>query len=195
MSDERTRWDERYRSGAAHASPEPSGFLRSRLDDLPPGRALDVACGDGRNALLLAELGLTVHGLDISREGLARAKSALRARGHRGEFVQCDLETYPLPPAHYDVVLNIRYLQRSLLPALKRTLRASGVIVFETFLLEQAATGHPKNPDFLLRRGELAEAFSDLDILVYEEGRVATEGDAAHLARMLARRPVGWSAD
>src|SRR5512134_1314475 len=102
MGDERTRWDERYRAREEPASPRPSEFLRSRLNDLPCGRALDVACGGGRNALFLAEHGFAVDGLDASREGLLRARRALGERGRMGGFVQCDLESYLLPPLRYD---------------------------------------------------------------------------------------------
>ena len=104
-------------------------------------------------------------------------------------FVQADLEEFPLPIDRYAVVVNVRYLQRSLWKPIQASLLIGGMIVFETFLLDQREIGHPSNPRFLLERGELAAAFDDLDIVVYEEGLFETESGAAYLARMIARRP------
>jgi len=195
MSEERARWEARYGARTEASARKPSLFLSERSKDLPNGRALDLACGEGRNTLLLAEQGFAVDGLDLSCTGLTRAQDTLRRAGRVARFVQCDLETFPLPVNLYDVVLNVRYLQRSLWPSLKRAVRESGMIVFETFLREQAEIGHPSNPAFLLGRRELAQAFADFEILSYEEGLLATEDEPAYLARMLARRPVGWTAD
>ena len=68
-------------------------------------------------------------------------------------------------------------------------MRRGGAVVFETFIRDQQQLGHPRNPAFLLERGELAVHFSDFEQLSYEEGRVETESGPAFLARMLARRP------
>lgn len=195
MTDQRARWEARY--GARQEAPAraPSLFLRRMLKDLPPGRALDVACGDGRNAFLLAEHGFEVDALDFSFAALMRARDTLRRAKRTARFVQCDLEAFPLPRDLYEVVLDVRYLQRDAWPSLKHAVRESAIIVFETFLLQQAEIGHPSNPAFLLREGELARAFADFDILSYEEGLLETEDEPAYLARMLARRPAGWTAD
>ena len=102
--------------------------------------------------------------------------------------LQADLEQFPLPRERYDVVVNVRYLQRSLFPALKASVRHGGCVVFETFIRDQQQLGHPRNPAFLLERGELAAQFSDFDVLSVTEGRCETESGAAFLARLLARR-------
>jgi SAM-dependent methyltransferase len=169
--------------------------LEQHFAQLPVGKALDVACGDGRNTLCLAQRHSSVDAVDIAIAGLMRAKREAQRRGLSAHFIQADLDAYPLPVNHYDTVVNVRYLNRQLLPALKRAVRAGGMVVFETFLREQAELGHPRNPAFLLERGELAHIFDDFELVTYEEGLFQTEKDRAFLARMLARRPGDWEPD
>lgn len=166
-----------------------SSFLRAIEARLPHGRVLDVACGAGRNALFFLARGDSVVGIDRSAESLQRAREAAGPAA-RLELIQADLETYALPEAAFDVVLNVRYLQRSLVPALRRAARPGGVVVFETFLVEQLELGHPRNPDFVLAHNELLRLFEGFRILHYEEGRCDDGGEAAHLARLLAQRPA-----
>jgi tellurite methyltransferase len=185
---DRSEWESRYRERPDDGIRPPSRFLVAQRDRLPRGRALDVACGDGRNALDLARHGWTVDAIDFAHAGLARLLALARHGGLSVNAVQADLQQFPLPRDRYDVVVNTRYLQRSLFTALKASVRRGGVVVFETFIRDQQQLGHPRNPAFLLERGELAERFGDFEILVYEEGRCATESEPAFLARMLARR-------
>lgn len=173
----------------------PSLFLERHAARLPVGRALDVACGDGRNTLYLARRHFAVEAVDIAFAGLMRARQEALQRGLSARFIQANLDDFALPPGRYDVVVNVRYLNRPLLPVLKKAVRVDGMVVFETFLHEQAEIGHPRNPAFLLARGELARMFSDFNVLVYEEGLFETERDKAFLARMLAQRPRGWEPD
>lgn len=186
---ERPQWESRYRDRADDAVRPPSPFVVEQCARLPPGRALDVASGDGRHALFLARRGWTVDAIDFAHAGLARLLAAARREKLSVNPLQADLETFPLPGAHYDLILNVRYLQRSLFDALRTAARPGGLIVFETFLGEQAQLGHPKNPAFLLDSGELAARFRDFEILTYREGRSETETGPAFLAQMLARRP------
>jgi tellurite methyltransferase len=191
MSSERQGWEDRH-LGRVRQDPGMPGsqFLCEHLRDLPPGRALDVACGGGRNALLLAEHGFVVDAVDFAFAALDHLRNEARRRRLHVHAIQADLERFPVSRDTYAVILNIRYLERSLWPELKDGLRAGGVLVFETFLRDQERVGHPRNPRFLLERGELSRGFSDLDILLYEEGFFETEGEPAFLARMLARRPA-----
>ena len=188
MSDDRQRWEERYRTQQTAAARRPAEFLVAHAD-LIGGRVLDVAAGAGRNALFLARRGAVVEGIDIAFAGLQMAYAAARAEGLPVLAVQANLQAFPLPRARYDAVINVRYLQRSLFAALQRALKPGGVILFETFLIDQQGLGHHGNPDFLLQRGELRAAFSGCEMLLYEEGRFETAGEPAYLARMIARRP------
>jgi SAM-dependent methyltransferase len=186
MSKERERWETRYSEGGAGHDP-PSQFLVANAG-LLHGRALDVAAGAGRNALFLARRGLRVDAIDHALAGLRRAQAAARAEGLELRAVQADLETFPLPRDCYDVALNIRYLQRSLFGPLQQAVKPGGIILCETFLIDQQTLGHPRNPAFLLQRGELRAAFSTCEILVYEEGLLDSGAQQAYLARLLARR-------
>ncbi len=194
-ADDRARWEERYRAKAERPLDLPSRFLQQHLPQLPRGLALDVACGDGRNALFLARHGFTVEAIDIAMAGLRRAQAAIRRDRLPVRLIQADLVSFPLRRERYAVIINIRYLERALWPALKRAVREGGVIVVETFLIDQLQFGHPSNPAYLLERGELADAFRDFEVGVYEEGLFESETNGAFFARMVARRPRGWTAD
>jgi len=190
---ERHHWEKRYATGETGSPGVSSLFLRENIHRLPRGRALDIACGDGRHALFLAGNGYRVEAVDLALTGLRRLRQAAKRDGLALTAIQADLEHFPLRRERYDVVVNIRYLQRSLWPELRTALRPGGVIVFETFTTEQRKLGSPSNPDFLLEPGELHEAFRDFELLDYQEGMFNSEGGPAHLARMLARRPMGMS--
>jgi tellurite methyltransferase len=158
--------------------------------ELIHGRVLDVAAGAGRNALYLARRGNIVEAFDIALTGLRIARAAAAAEGLAVHAVQADLESFPLPRDRYDAAINIRYLQRSLFAPLQCAVKPGGVIVFETFLVDQQAFRHPSNPAFLLQHGELRAAFARCEILVYEEGLFPDPTEPAYLARMIARRPA-----
>lgn len=186
----RKSWESRYAGRGALPVGAPADLLVRHRDLLPTsGMGLDVACGDGRNALWMARQGLTVDAVDSAFAGLRRLAAAARAECLDIRPVQADLEHFPLSADRYALVVNVRYLQRSMLPALRRAVRPGGIVAFETFLRQQAAIGHPRNPDFLLEPGELGEAFAGFEILVEEERLRDTGGTPAYLASMLARRP------
>lgn len=166
---------------------------------LPRGTALDLASGEGRNAVYLARQGYQVSAVERSRAGLEKTEALARESGvgscwatqltpvHRREaplaLVEADLESFALPVEQFDVVLCFKYLQRPLLPFLPRALRRRGMLVYETHTLEQLKfSGGPRSTEFLLRPGELREAFSGMEILFYSE-ICAGKGTASLLAR------------
>jgi tellurite methyltransferase len=187
MSD-RQEWESRYRQRQDDGIRPPSSFLVEHLHRLPAGRALDIATGDGRHALYLARHGWRVEAIDFAHTASARVQMLARRDALPVGVVQADLDNFRLPRERYDVVVNVRYLQRSLFPALKACVRRGGAVVFETFIRDQQQLGHPRNPAFLLERGELAAQFEDFEVLACEEGRFETETGPAFLARLLARR-------
>ncbi len=193
MGNETARvWDEKYRERQALPERGPSAFLVENAGLLPQGgRALDVAMGSGRNAVYLASLGFDVTGVEISPVGCEQAIEAARAAGVRIEAVCADLETWDVPVAAFDVVINFNYLQRDLCPRLAAALKPGGVLVFETFTTEQRQFGWgPKHDAFLLRPGELWELFPELEALAYrEEVRETIRGMRA-AAGLIARRPA-----
>ncbi len=150
----------------------PSSFLVDHVDLLPGGRALDVAAGRGRNAVYLARQGFQVEGIDISEEALEAAKSQALRFGISLAYGLMDLEKedVTLPQSHYDVIVCFNYLHRPLIPHLKRALRSGGMIVYETYIVDQARFGKPKNPKHLLKHNELLHFFKEFRCLRYREG-------------------------
>ncbi len=199
MPNDAQEWNERYRRPGHWAGIEPADFLLQVMPLLPRGTALDVASGEGRNALFLAGQGFSVSAVERSRVGLEKTEAAARESGIRTHWtsqftpkplhspglslVEADLESFALPAGQFDVVLCFKYLQRSLFPSLTRALRRQGMLVYETYTLEHLKfAGGPRNPEFLLRAGELREAFSGMEILFYSE-ICAGKGMASLLAR------------
>jgi tellurite methyltransferase len=150
---------------------EPASFLVENLPLLPKGRVLDVAMGAGRNAIYLARMGFDVDGVDISSEAVNSAREAAARAGVIIKAEVADLEKgYRIGSGAYDAVICFNYLQRSLVPQIKEGLRVGGVVIYETFLIEQAQWAKPKNPYFLLQHSELLRLFADLRCLRYREG-------------------------
>ncbi len=179
-------WDgPRAHQPQAMAGPSPWLF---ECGDLIPrtGRALDVACGRGRHALLLASTGLDVTALDRDAEALARLQDQADrlALAVRTRVVDLEAGDVDLGDAGYDIVVVTRYLHRPLVPHLQLSLAPGGVLLYETFLERQAETGHPTNPDFLLKPGELLELVRPLEVLRQFEG----EFDGTWIAAVAARR-------
>jgi tellurite methyltransferase len=191
MASARERWNERRSGPDLEPFPDAAAeWLTEHLALLPrAGRALDVACGDGRNALALARHGLEVDAVDVSDVTIAalRAAAPQRAPGVHPRVV--DLEHEPLDTGAYDVVVNFNYLQRDLFGPLARALRPGGWLVFETFgpaHLEQL--GRRMNPDYVLRPNELLQAFGDLRVRDYFDGVAQRAGAPRGVASIVAQR-------
>jgi tellurite methyltransferase len=150
---------------------EPAQFLVENIELLPKGRALDMAMGGGRNAIYLAKMGFEVEGVDISPEAVRSALESARRAGVTIRAQIADLEgNYCIKKDAYDVIVCFNYLQRSLIPQIKDGLRKGGMVVYETFIVDQAQFGKPRNPDYLLKYNELLYLFRDFRCLRYREG-------------------------
>lgn len=183
MSD-RADWQARHRAHPARSAP--SAFVARYAAEssrrFPGGRALDVACGSGRHAALLAELGFRTVAFDHAAAAchrVARENPGVRA-------VVADARALPFRDATFTLIVQTRFLDRAILPDLFRLLPVGGILLAETFLVAQyETTGHPRR-DFCLEPGELEAlcraAAPQVEVLASEEGRVGDEADAAHLA-------------
>ena len=150
---------------------EPAQFLVENIELLPKGKALDVATGTGRNAIYLARSGFEVTGVDISPEAVNNALAAAQQAGADIRAQVADLEgDYRIEKDAYDVIICFNYLQRSLISQIKEGLRRGGMVVYETFLADQAQFDKPKNPVYLLQHNELLCMFRDFRCLSYREG-------------------------
>ena len=189
MSDVAKEWDERYRQGLTMPD-EPAALLVENLSLLPKGgKALDIAMGTGRNALYLASLGFRVTGIDLSAVAVEKCRQKAEALGLAIEAVVADLERYELPAEEYDLIVNFYYLQRDLAPQIVAALKAGGVLVFETYTIDQLRFGYgPKKADHLLRPGELREMFAGLETLLYHEGVIQGDRGPKAVARLIGRK-------
>jgi dihydroneopterin aldolase len=154
----------------------PAQFLKDSLPILPRGQALDVACGRGRNTLYLASQGFTVDAVDRDEQALADLASDAAQHGLTSVTIHSvDLEDPARPPeipaARYEIILGFRYLHRPLFPVLLQALRPGGVLVYETFLVDNHLRyQHPRRREFCLEHNELLSLVRGLRILHYDEG-------------------------
>jgi len=127
------------------------------------GPVLDVACGGGRHARLFLERKLSVVAVDREAQVLPE--------GIR--FVKADLEdgsAWPFAGQRFGAIVVTNYLHRALFPDLVAALGEDGVLIYETFMIGNERFGRPSNPNFLLRPGELLEAFGVLTLVAFEQG-------------------------
>ncbi len=192
----RAKWDQRYAGLAQERRLDPTPFVAACLPGLTPaGRALDVAAGAGRHVLALARQGWPVDAVDISWQGLQRARKRLSAAGlsHQARFIVADVERPWLPHSRYRLILVSFFLYRPLFPLLQQRLEPGGWLVYETFTVDQflraqQETSHPPSQrEFYLEQNELRQSFSNFDILFYDEG----EHNRKFTAQLLARKPAG----
>ena len=179
-------WDERHR-GQPPGEAEP--FLAAMLARIPRGVVLDVAAGRGRNALALARAGMQVLAVDLSAEAMRILAAAARSARLAIWPVAANLDSFHLKDESFDAIVNINFLDRALFPKFARALRPGGILIADTFLVDQAAIAHPRDPRFLLGHGELRALAGGLEIEEYREGLTAYPGgERAFRASMVARR-------
>jgi dihydroneopterin aldolase len=162
---------------AEQADPAPSRFVSQQLHRLPKGRLLDLACGSGRHALYLAGHGFEVEAIDSDAEKLAQLGVVAKQRHLPNITVkQVDLERTTeerpeLPPNRYDAIVVCFYLHRPLFPWLIEALKPNGVLLYETFTIDNYFRHHhPRRWEFCLAHNELLRLTSALRVLSYDEG-------------------------
>jgi len=162
--------------------------------------ALDLACGTGRNGLTLLASGIPVVFADRDSASLQQIHRHLAALPNKRQkelsrIWQIDLEipsTRPLEGAAFGAIMVFCYLHRPLLEDIKKAAIPGGLVIYETFTVDQAKIGRPRNPDFLLQRGELHDCFADWNILHSFEGieRDPASGQQRAIAQLVAKKPA-----
>ena len=162
-------WDRRYSDSMT--GQQPVLVLSAHLHLLPAtGTALDLACGLGANALLLARRGLATWAWDISAVAIARLEQVARQAGLALHTEVRDVVLNPPEPARFDVIVVSRFLERSLAPFLLAALRPNGLLFYQTFTrLKANPEGGPNNPAYLLDANELLDLFSRLQTVFYRD--------------------------
>jgi tellurite methyltransferase len=184
------RWDERFGRKEFTLGKEPNSFLKKHIHLLPKGKALDIASGEGRNAVFLAQHGFEVDAVDISEKGLKKAQRLAREKGVKINTILIDLDQYPIEKERYDLIINLYFLKRRLIPRIKKGLKKGGRVIFETYILEHRMLGTegPKQAIFFLKPNELLRLFKDFRILFYREGIFKEDGKKKAVASMIARK-------
>jgi tellurite methyltransferase len=172
---DRTDWDERHRGRLDTGAPEP--FVLEMMPLIARGLALDVAAGRGRHAIALARAGFRVVAVDYSKSAMETLAAVARTEHLPVSPVVADIDDVLLRARTVDAIINVNFLERRLVPALKQALKKGGVILFDTFLEDQAAIGHPRNPEFLLRHYELRDLLDGLELVRYREGLTVYSDD------------------
>lgn len=191
--DDLRRWNQRYHDGSYSTRTHPSPLLERHLASFEPGRALDVACGAGRNALCLAAAGHAVDAVDISAAGLERARANALVRGLTVNWILADLEhglsDSPDLALQYELIVLIRYVNMPLVAELTERLAPGGALVCEQHLVTRHEVAGPRNSAYRIGSNELLRAAAGLSVKLYREG-VVEDPDRRRvaLAQLIATR-------
>lgn len=191
MSDDiQNKWNTHYLQTSN--IPSPADVLKQNQHLLPShGKALDLACGVGANALLLASHGIRTYAWDISSVVTEQLKERAIENGVEIAVQTKDVVAQPPEPESFDIIVAHRFLERSLFPALIAALKPHGLLFYQTFIQEKVSDNGPTNPDYLLGKNELLQLCSLLKIVLYrEEARIGdiTKGNR-DVAMLIGYKP------
>lgn len=184
-------WNDRYRSKEHQAEEKdasPTPLLAETAQPLPPGRALDLACGAGRNALWLAANGWNVTAVDGSPAAIALLRDQASARALTITAQAADLQAgeYQITRSAWDLIVIAYYLQRDLFNPAKQGVAPGGILLAIVHISEPGE--EPK--ETRLERGQLAAYFQDWEILHYYEGKPNDPSHRRAVAQIVVRRPI-----
>jgi tellurite methyltransferase len=181
--DDKTRWNNKHQNVPMPI--KPSEIVIEYVKETMNAKALDIACGVGRNTHYLAKLGYEIDAVDISDYALSQIEDSKMIH-----TIETDLTKYVITPNSYDLIVNINYLERKLFPSIITGLKYGGVLIFQTFITANGVGYHnPSNPDFLLQSNELPTVFRDLTTLFYEErDEQNMYGEKVKIASLVARK-------
>jgi len=180
-SHDKAKWNSRYseadRIGTADAgSLQAAQVLVENAHLLPhQGKALDLACGLGVNAIFLASHGLDTSAWDISDVAIEKLQKQIDAQSLNIRTELRDVVERPPSVGAFDVIVVVRFLERRIVSSLVEALKPGGLIFYQTFTIDKSPDIGPTNPDYLLQANELLQLFHALRIRVYREEGM--EGD------------------
>ena len=187
---DKEKWDKKYIEKSELLKPrEASRRVKDFAAETENGKALDLACGAGRNALYLAKLGYSVDAVDIAKAALAAIENKAEDEGVETLLKTdlADLDEYIPKKSEYDMVLMMNYLDRDLIERSKSALKKEGLFIVETYMLSDLNEKKGSNPDFLLQPGELKKIFAKgFEIIYYDE----FENEAYEIYRMMKQAVV-----
>ncbi len=164
---DRIKWEKKYQNSPDLLDKRPaSKIVKEFYNFAKKGKALDVASGSGRNSIFLAKKGFVVDSIDISKVAIEKLKS--QSKNLNINTILMDLDHF-IPDKRYDLIVMANYLDRALIDRLKEYLNVDGIFIVETYMEDKINEKESFNPNFLLKKGELKEIFSDFEILEYRE--------------------------
>lgn len=164
------RWNERYQATSNTQQPQAAKALLENCHLLPAsGSSLDLACGLGGNAIVLAQRGLESHAWDISTVAINALDQYARQHAIILHTQVRDLLQQPPEPESFDVITVSRYLERELCPAIAQALRPGGLLYYQTYSQQRVSDRGPSDPTYRLAPNELLQLFSQLQPVVYRE--------------------------
>ncbi len=198
---DKDKWNTRYSEGAYADRTNPSTILKQYVPGIlaahltAPGqydqlRALDIACGAGRNTLYLARSGYHVDAVDVAFEGLRRGKTTIGDQPLSIRWIEHDLDNgLPRKLTQYDIIAVIRYLDMATVRAAVQLLKLDGFLICEVHLATEEIVAGPKGNSFRAKPEELKEAALGLEIVSYWEGLTEDpDGQSVALAQLVAKR-------
>ena len=186
---DRDKWDQRYVDDSYHKN-NPVDLVAEWLPQIGVGRALDVACGAGRNAIFLARAGYGVDAIDISPVGLGRARQNAADAGVEVNWIEHDLDLSFDFERDYQLILVMWFVDLDLVARLRDCLAPGGYLLSQQHLVSDEPVIGPRGGDFRVAPGALRAAAGGLEILLYGEGVETVEDDERLAsARLVARRP------
>jgi SAM-dependent methyltransferase len=183
LKSDREKWDARYSKEETEVL-EPDPFLVHHEHLLTGGRALDLACGLGANALFLARHGYQVDAIDISYVALARLHREAARHFVDLQAIVADLEYFPLPADRYDLIVVFYFYAPALVPSIKASLKKGGLLFYATYNWRHTSLKPGFNRDFLVPPGGLISHYCDFEILWIE----SEAGEHGNVARLIGRR-------
>ncbi len=166
---DKVKWNNKYSVLEYITGKEPVEWLKNHSDILTGnGFALDLASGEGRNAVFAAEKGYKTLAVDISANGLKKAHALAEEKGVTIETCMVDLDFWEIERNKFDLILCFNFLDRRIFPAMKNALKPGGLIFYETFTVDYLKYSSFKR-EWVLEHNELLDAFSELRILSYRE--------------------------
>ena len=181
-------WNKRYREGFYDGATEPHVLLKRFWLTIPGRHVADIAMGNGRDALFLAEKGFIVTGLERSVEAIKLSKETMARKNLFIWPVLADARALPYRENSFDSVTVFYFLQREAVDEIRALLKKGGILIYETYLKRQNDIARPRNPAYLLDDGELIGYFKGFELLFYEEIIEASGGKRKAIARAVGRK-------
>ncbi len=182
-------WDERYSKDGYLFGKEPVVSLKTYVDVLKKGKTLDIATGEGRNAVFLAQHGFTVEGIDCSSKGVEKAKRLAEEKSVSVEFKGQNLDFFLMPLMKYDTILMTYFRpQARFFSEIRRGLVAGGTFLLEAYTVEHLRAQSSPNPNIefeeCYKPNEVLSHLKDFHVLLYKE---FPEGNA-HTVQVIAQK-------